>query len=60
MLVGSTVKVKGSCKKVLTIIAIDGQAIVCGWYEKGKFCKKKYAHDDLVLLSPPVMISSIF
>ncbi|THB83849.1 hypothetical protein E1N66_13490 [Pantoea allii] len=60
MLVGSTVKLKGSRQKELTVLETDGERVVCGWHENGQFVKKTYAMEDLTILAPPGLISSIF
>ncbi|MGP6467347.1 hypothetical protein [Pantoea agglomerans] len=60
MLVGSTVKVKGSRHKELTVLENNGNKVVCGWHEKGRFMKKEYEVEELTMLAPPGVISSIF
>ncbi|NIE54741.1 hypothetical protein F3J41_22210 [Pantoea sp. Ap-870] len=60
MLVGSTVKVKGSRQKELTVLEKNGDKVVCGWHEKGVFMKKEYEVEELTILAPPGVISSIF
>lgn len=60
MLVGSTVKVKGSRQKELTVLENIGDKVVCGWHEKGRFVKKEYKIEELTMLAPPGVISSIF
>ncbi|REF26409.1 hypothetical protein BDD26_1045 [Xenorhabdus cabanillasii] len=61
MIVGSTVVMKNDLKKKeMTVIEVNGDSAVCGWHENKRFHKEIIPQKELIVISPPGLISSIF
>ncbi|AYD42631.1 hypothetical protein [Yersinia rochesterensis] len=60
MLVGNMVVLKSHPKKEMTVIEVNDNSVLCGWHENKGFHKKNFNREELIIKSPPNLISSIF
>jgi len=58
LMAGMTVRRKKR-NRILTVLHASGENVICGWSEKGKFYKRTFNENMLIILTPSPEIITV-